>query len=342
MYDALVAVIQIVELDTELQAIVSQRIDLLLGDGIRDGQAPIRRGNVMVGGCNGSLWTANLSASEAQAFERLCAGYFVYKMQIDVKNRLFARFCVDNVVVPDFLEHRTRFARRHGWKDKDVGSKRPPRGVLLGRARISLIRVFSIINPFSNRRNMSNGDSLRERGNALENQFFAELDAKLLAELTAKVEVDSAIAEFARLTGISDQKVLKAIVALGVTPGTFAALRVFPLVAVAWGDGSLDSAEQTTIQSLASTHLKLDQGPASQLLKSWLEKKPSSDLLAAWETYAKGLVASMPEAEAKSLKETLVEEIQAVAKSSGGLLGWSAVSKGEHEVMNRILAALTR
>ena len=188
---------------------------------------------------------------------------------------------------------------------------------------------------------MSNIDSLHDRGSALENQFFANLDAKLLAELKSRQELDNAIAEFSRISGIKDTKILAAVHDLGVTPQTFSALRVFPLVAVAWGDGTLEEAERSTINMLSSTHFP-KQCPAGQLLEKWLETKPTSEMFDAWETYAKALIAALPERDANELKKALVKEIQTVATSSGGLLGWAAISQGEHKVMQRVEAALTK
>jgi uncharacterized tellurite resistance protein B-like protein len=185
-------------------------------------------------------------------------------------------------------------------------------------------------------------DSLHERGSALENQFFAEQDAKLLAELKTKHEKEGAIAEFSRISGIKDTKILEAVYQLGVTPQTFSALRVFPLVAVAWGDGVLDEAERTTVDTIASTHFLLKECPASQLLKKWLDTKPSAEMFDAWENYAKALASALPAHEADELKKALVSEIQTVATTSGGLLGWAAVSQGESKVLRRIEAALTR
>jgi uncharacterized tellurite resistance protein B-like protein len=189
---------------------------------------------------------------------------------------------------------------------------------------------------------MSHQDSLHDRGNALENQFFANLDAQLLEELKVKQDHDSILEEFARISGTKDTVILEAIYKLGVSPQSFTALRVFPLVAVAWADGTLDDAERLTIHTLASTHFLLKQSPAGQLLEMWLDKKPASELFEAWETYAKSLVASLPAHEADELKKALVNEIHTVATSSGGLLGWSAVSSGENKALKRIEAAMTR
>lgn len=188
---------------------------------------------------------------------------------------------------------------------------------------------------------MSNSDSLHERGSALENQFFAELDAKLLEELKSRQDQENAVSEFARITGIKDTKILEAVHKLGVTPQAFSALRVFPLVAVAWGDGVLEEAERSTINTLAAAHFDL-KGPAGKLLTNWLESKPSSELFTTWESYAKALVTALAAHDAEELKKALVNEINTVATASGGLLGWAAVSQGESKVMKRIETALTR
>jgi hypothetical protein len=202
-------------------------------------------------------------------------------------------------------------------------------------------RYFSLIAHFRIGETMSNLDSLHDRGSALENQFFAELDAKLLAELKASQDAENAIAEFSRISGIKDTSILSAVHKLGVTPQTFSAMRVFPLVAVAWSDGVLEAAEKSTILTLAATHFP-KQSPAGQLLEQWLTSMPSADTMAAWESYAKALVAALPASEAEGLKKALVNEIHAVATSSGGLLGWAAISQGESKIMKRIESALLK
>ena len=78
------------------------------------------------------------------------------------------------------------------------------------------------------------------------------------------------------------------------------------------------------------------------MLERWLETKPTSEMFDAWEAYAKALVYALPAQNAEDLKKALVHEIQAVATASGGLLGWAAISQGEHKVMKRIETALTK
>ena len=92
---------------------------------------------------------------------------------------------------------------------------------------------------------------------------------------------------------------------------------------------------------LAASHFP-KHSPAAQLLDSWLQTKPSTEMFHAWETYAKALVAALSASDADELKKALVKEIHTVASASGGLLGWAAVSQGEHKAMQRIESALSR
>ena len=189
---------------------------------------------------------------------------------------------------------------------------------------------------------MSNGDSWLQRAEALENGFFAKLDAALLAELRVKADAENNIAEISRVSGIKDEKVLASIQQLGVAPASFAALRLFPLVAVAWADGMLEKVEREKVEEFVAKQAIDKDSPAMALLQSWLANKPQEGALEAWATYAKGLVAALSDSEANLLRDTLVNEIKEVAQSAGGLLGWGAISKGEHEVMNTVEAALTK
>lgn len=189
---------------------------------------------------------------------------------------------------------------------------------------------------------MSKADSLRDRGNALEDKFFADLDSQLLEELKAKQDRDSTLAEFSRVTCIKDESVLNSVIKLGISSQSIAALRVFPLVAVAWADGVVEESEREKVMELASRHLGNADCPSYKLLRSWIDKKPTEDVMAAWLTYAKGLVDALSPEDAASLKESLVEEVKEVASSSGGVLGWGSISKGEHVTMNQIVSALTK
>ena len=87
-------------------AIAPQRVDLLLGDRIGDGQPAVGGGHVMIDGGHGPLGPPHLAAGQPQPLEGLRAGNLVDQLQVDVEDRLLALFGMDDVVVPDLLEHR--------------------------------------------------------------------------------------------------------------------------------------------------------------------------------------------------------------------------------------------
>ena len=189
---------------------------------------------------------------------------------------------------------------------------------------------------------MSGEDIISKRGTALENQFFAEVDEKLLQALKAELTKADAAKELAKLTGLNDLSVLQGLIEAGLAPTTFPALRLFPLIAVAWSDGRLDAAERDLVLAAADKQ-GIAAGSASwSILSGWLQAEPAPSLFDAWEGFAPALVAHLSTAEATSLKEAIVAEVRNVAEASGGVLGWASISKGEHLALNRIEKALTR
>ena len=108
VHDALLRIVEVVEPDAELPAVLPQGVDLLLRNRIGDRQAAVGGGHVVVGRGHGPLGPADLAAGQPQPFEGLGAGHFVDQVQVDVQNRLLAGLGVDDVIVPDFGEHRSR------------------------------------------------------------------------------------------------------------------------------------------------------------------------------------------------------------------------------------------
>lgn len=185
-------------------------------------------------------------------------------------------------------------------------------------------------------------ESFSERADALENAFFAEVDAKLLEKLRSNFEKDQTVEELAALCGITDKHALESLVEAGVNPRTLTALHLFPLIAVAWADNAIQSEEREKVMEAASKQGLTRESPAGQLLQSWLSKKPSDHVFVAWESYAKALIGSLDADSAESVRRCMEGELKGVAQASGGVLGWAAVSKGESTVMDRVIAALKK
>ena len=89
--DPLLRIVEIVQANAELAAVVAQGVDLLFGNRIGDRQAAIGRGHVVVGRGHGQLRPAHPAAGQPQSLERLGAGHFVDQVQVDVQDRLLAR-----------------------------------------------------------------------------------------------------------------------------------------------------------------------------------------------------------------------------------------------------------
>ena len=114
--DPLVSVLEVVQADAELAAVFAQRIDLLPRDRVGDRLIAIGGRDVVVGCGHRPLGPADLAAGQSQPFKGLRAGDLVDQLQVDVENRLFAGFRVDDVVVPDLLEHGPRCGGRRSHR----------------------------------------------------------------------------------------------------------------------------------------------------------------------------------------------------------------------------------
>ncbi len=185
-----------------------------------------------------------------------------------------------------------------------------------------------------------NKDSFGDRADALENAFFADVDAKLLEQMRNSLEKDKSSDELASLSGLQDPSVLKSLVDAGVTGRSITALRIFPLVAVAWADHVIQENEREKILLAASKQGLPPTSPAGELLNRWLANKPDASVFDAWETYARSLVTKLGASDSESLRQSIEQEVKEVAQAAGGMLGWAAVSPGESAVMKRISNAL--
>jgi len=184
--------------------------------------------------------------------------------------------------------------------------------------------------------------TLEERGRALENQFYEKESAQKLDAMKHKLDEQRTKEELRKASGMTDDAVLDKLVALGLRGNTIAALSLVPLIQVAWADGTIQDNERTAI--LQGAHGKgLEQGtPGYDLLQSWLKKKPSDELLEAWEAYIKALGSQLNDEQNRLLKNQIVGFAKMVASAAGGFLGIGKVSASEEKVLHRIEAAFNR
>jgi hypothetical protein len=174
----------------------------------------------------------------------------------------------------------------------------------------------------------------------LEERFFSELDQKLLSKLRNSQATTETAAAIMQITGITDEKLATEIASVGVTTETLTAFRLVPLVAVAWADDRIEAAERDAVLNAAETSGIREGEPAMEILKAWLAKRPSGELLNAWYDYAKSLSLSLNGELRAVLKKEIMTQVHAVARSAGGVLGIGSESPAEKAIIARVDAAL--
>jgi hypothetical protein len=181
--------------------------------------------------------------------------------------------------------------------------------------------------------------TLEERGRALENQFYEKESQEKLSAMKTKLDAQRSKDELRKASGMTDDAVLEKLAHLGLRANTIAALSLVPLIQVAWADGTIQDNERTAI--LQGAHGKgLEKGTDGYaLLQAWLAKRPSDELIEAWEAYIKALTGQLNDEQNRLLKNQIVGFAKMVAAAAGGFLGIGKVSATEEKVLQRIEAA---
>lgn len=179
-------------------------------------------------------------------------------------------------------------------------------------------------------------DPLHERGKALEDLFFAELDRKRIEALRQQAAVDKAAVDLGAVTGIQSAPVLTTVAGLGVTPESLAAFALVPLLFVAWSDDVLDTTERDAILVEAVASGVFRGSPAYDLLEGWLTRAPAPALFDAWKAYHTELSARLTPEDRGHLKAELSDKAKRVARASGGFFGLGSVSADEAEALRKL------
>jgi hypothetical protein len=176
---------------------------------------------------------------------------------------------------------------------------------------------------------------LKDRKDALENEFFARQDESAITQLREKNATKARRTQLAAAVGITDEAVLDSLEAIGISVQTLTALSLVPLVTVAWADGKLAPAEREAIQQAAS---EANAGKdALTMLEGWLSSPPRAALLAAWKSYIGELLPTLDPAARASLRDQLVGGAREVAEAAGGFLGFgNKVSSEQAAVLDEL------
>lgn len=88
---------------------------------------------------------------------------------------------------------------------------------------------------------------LGERKRFLEEEFFKKREKALLDHMHAAQAQQTKRDALAQAAGVADAAVLDKLLALGIDADTLLAMRLVPVVVVAWADGALDTKERQAI-----------------------------------------------------------------------------------------------
>src|SRR5688500_5654299 len=109
-------------------------------------------------------------------------------------------------------------------------------------------------------------DAFKERGRALEEEYFRRKEQELIAKMREKAAAETARQELGARTGVADAQLLADLQDLGYTADTISLLHVVPLVQMTWADGSVSMRERDLIIEAARARGIESGSPADQQL----------------------------------------------------------------------------
>jgi hypothetical protein len=182
---------------------------------------------------------------------------------------------------------------------------------------------------------------LKLRAKELEEGFFVQENARLLAKLREEAARQEKKKEFRAVLNLQNEELLDALIELGVEAETLVALSLVPLVEVAWADGTIQDKEREAILEAAEGQ-GVGLGTATHdLLENWLKTKPEDRLLEIWQRYIEELMGSLGEQSSRQLKDSTLGRARTVAEAAGGFLGMGSISAAEKAMLARLEEAFS-
>ena len=177
---------------------------------------------------------------------------------------------------------------------------------------------------------------------SLEDAFFARQNAELLEAMRKKAARAERLEALRHVMPRADDALLNRLLDLGISGQTVLAMMLLPLARVAWADGSIDAKERDAILKAAEER-EMRPGTAShELLKTWLDQRPSDSIVATWKGYVGSVWSHLEPAEQEAMRHRVLQMARGVAEAAGGILGLgSKISPAERAVLEDIEASLS-
>jgi hypothetical protein len=185
-------------------------------------------------------------------------------------------------------------------------------------------------------------DNIAARGKSLEDGYYRTKDAELVTKLQKVFQTRLDKESIRTVSGISDEQVLDRLVNLSLKGELLTAFKLYPLVEIAWADGSIDKSETDAVVSAAIKLGVPRDSEAIKRLKEWLERGPTEDGRAAWRMFAGELRKSLSPKELATFRDDMLKYARDVAEASGGILGVVfQVSPSEQRIIDGLAKVLT-
>ena len=179
-------------------------------------------------------------------------------------------------------------------------------------------------------------DELKKRGHALEEKFFADQDAKAVAQLREKLEKQELTQALAEHTGIEKAEILEGLVGLGISVSTLVVIRIIPLVLMSWASGRVESNEREILMNHLHSKGIEASSPVRTLINGWLDQKPEASLEATWVDFMSEYLPTLESSAKDQLKSEVLSLAVDIAEADGGFLGFGSVSQEEKALQNRL------
>ena len=188
---------------------------------------------------------------------------------------------------------------------------------------------------------MHEGDPSSDRQRVQEDEYFRRRDQELLEQQRHRAEAETERRLIAQAIGLNDDAVVVDLQLVGYRPDTVVLLELVPPVQVAWADGSVSTRERELLLKMAAREHMTQGAPARDLLEAWIRQQPSTDSFDASLRALSDILNSLQADARTSLRQKMIDDCTAIARASGGFLGWNHVSSDERRVIERITRELT-
>ena len=143
-------------------------------------------------------------------------------------------------------------------------------------------------------------------------------------------------AALADATGITDESVLTELVDAEISCETLYALSLFPLVWVAWSDGSISREQRKTILEAARAAGHESDAASHHLIEKWLDEEPSEKLVTAWKDYITAMRKVISDEARRSLRDDALQRARQIAEMVTGRYGFQAAEHAQDVVLRQI------